>query len=926
MKIFNANNLWDTLKTNLGSERDYSPNSKIVVAVRTPALDKAETSGIVGENSNLQFSNRFIYDPETHKELVSKISEIKNSAAKNFEKTAFGKKLEQFKADAATIKGYITGEKPKVKVEKPAKHIDEEALLNDDDDDEDKAALKLEQQLAAKNLGAGGSPSSSKSKSVPSAVVSNQKENANKLMEAVSTFASIAKDYASKTMIESVERAIEDLNSYRGDTLGETYRRVTVSKDDSHNPQSARAKLFSAYVAIGNILTDEQFKNAVGDTSAYKDLNKVFLTKPQLQAIAQDINKVPNRNADFVERMTGADEFAQQVYKYLGEVVQTKGNFTGEMGKFKITETNTGDFVINDEHVSRNSLDDRYRQFVETLTQPGTNLNAKIVDFFQKLVPREDMGAELNKYICLRFLKMITGDLKKKNLQDIYQVIDFEFAGTEFINLFKMVVKNGGFFTPTIDSVANENIEVDNGVTIQIYEVKPDDNSAGEYYAILKYGNEPEIKFALDRVGGRGYSNHIIKGLSTNRNAVMQDLYKHVMNILIRNELLSGRAKDPSQSKYKDSKYFNEIVSSLNVAGKMTGARMKYLNLIRKFANFTNSEGHAAYGDDPLARFTVAVTYKGTVSIFVDFSKTSDTSFRITGVHYADGDQAMAARLVNALNNKTGEYKFDTSNFSNLSDMPESKRREIYKRITDFYTNFLSSVINGIGKTQAPAVAPEGVNAPATQTPTQAPVKKQFSKEQLLAIYNEFNDLSDKEKRTPAEEKRLAELTNAISDNLDQMREIVAIGHDSDFEEMEKNIEHADRLSNAMPSYQQNQLMRKLDALYDKMETASEKDKPTIQTEIDRITQALQERGDFTQYRNAHDNIDELEDKIIDIATHGVKHGNQSRQAAIILLENSPSREMYKENARFNLDEYPHLKSYIENIYSPDFVRLVYAD
>ena len=108
--------------------------------------------------------------------------------------------------------------------------------------------------------------------------------------------------------------------------------------------------------------------------------------------------------------------------------------------------------------------------------------------------------------------------------------------------IFKSIVKNLEYYTPSIESVGNDKVSVDKNVYLQIYEAN------GEYYVVLYFEGLPPKRFALDRVGHRGYSNYIIKGLSGNRAEVLQDLYKKLVDIQIRNEFLTNRIQDPSQS------------------------------------------------------------------------------------------------------------------------------------------------------------------------------------------------------------------------------------------------------------------------------------------------------------------------------------------------------------------------------------------
>ena len=55
---------------------------------------------------------------------------------------------------------------------------------------------------------------------------------------------------------------------------------------------------------------------------------------------------------------------------------------------------------------------------------------------------------------------------------------------------------------------------------------------------------------------------------------------------------------------------------------------MNYKRMIKKLAQFYGSDGHPAYNDTPLTKFTLSVEFKQMVSLFVDFSQTSENTFR----------------------------------------------------------------------------------------------------------------------------------------------------------------------------------------------------------------------------------------------------------------------------------------------------------
>ncbi len=905
MKILHTNNFWDTLSASLGkgdSKIDF--DALFVNAVRKdPNIVKEETANILGEDSGVLFSNRFIYDEATHSELVKKINDIKTNIKTKFNKTGFGKKLDSYQEAADNIKEQVETGKvtPKAKIEKPIRNLseaDEDEILNEIDEE---AAEVNTKRNVTKAPG----------KSSPSSSAVDVKKLAVDLSNAMKAFCNSAKQFAVSTVTD-IEKAIEQPDSYRGDTLGETYRRVVVPKEGG-----LRSQMEEAYIAIGSILDSNELQKVVAGSSDYKMLQKIFLTSSEMSKQAQNPNSIVIK-PDFLEIQTGADEFAKDIFTYMAQTVNTKGPFSGRMGKFQITETETGDFIINKKNVSRNSLDDKYSEFVELLVR--ASLSNKVTKYFKDLSEREDFAAELSKYICLHFVEMMSGSVKKQNLEGVYKAIESEFANTDFVNLFKSLAKNMEYYTPSIENVENERVTVDNDASVQIYE------SHGEYFVTLFYGSLPPETFSLDRIAHRGYSNAVVKGLTTNRNETLQDLYKKLMNIKIRNEVIANRLTDPNQSKYRTSKYFGEIIDEIEKESKMNvSSKIKYINLIKKTAQFTGSQGHPAYDDDPLSKFTISVSYKGSVSLFVDFVRVSDTTFRISNVNFVSGDRKMAAMLINALNNKSGSYSFNASDYRDLSNVTEGKRREIYRNITSFYTKFLGSVIDSIGATPAPT----NVEAPVATTPTSvAPAGKQYSNEELIEIYHMFQDLSDKEKRSPAEEKKLAELTSIVEQNIVAIRQYADMHDTADLDELEGAIEGSNKVIKTLPKYEQNKMLRELDSLHDRFEASkSNAEKTKIQEEIDRISNYLINNGaDFSDYRNGHDEIDNIADKILNLSINDVDPASKTREAAINILKNHPSREEFKENARQNLDKYPQLKGYLEHIYSPEFVRLVYAD
>jgi len=893
MKIFDLNNFWDTLQTSV-------LENKTVKAIRQdPNINKEHTANILGDDSGVLFSNRFIYDSATHDVLVKKINELKGEIKTKLNKTNFGKKLEAYQAAADSIKEQVvSGKTSKPKIDKQVKHMSE----NEEED--------LMKEIEKETEEVGGSKNTSKSpgKSYPSTSTSDVKKLAAELSDSIVAFCNSAKRFA-QSSLEEIEKAIEQLDSYRGDTLGETYRRIIVPKDGP-----LRTEMEEAYIAVGKILDDADFQRAVAGNPSYSLLHKTFLTSSDLTKKAQEPDSIVSK-PDFLELQTGADEFAKIIFSYMAQIVNTKGDFTGKMGKFQITEDGVNGFIINGENVSRNSLDDKYEEFVDMLIR--ASLSDKISKYFKALLSREDFGSELNKYICLQFMKLATSDIKRQNLDNVYAAIDKEFAGTDFVNLFKNLVKNLDIYTPSIEHVENERVTVDQDAAIQIYE------SHGEYYVTLYFGSMPPETFSLERIGNRGYSNSVIKGLSTNRNDTLQDVYKKIMTINIKNEHISNRLNDPSQSKYKNSKYFNDIMREINEETKMrSSAKSKYFNIIKRTSQFNGAQGHPNYDDDPLAKFTLSVNYRGQVSLFVDFNKVSDSAFRITAVNYVSGDRNLGAMLINLLNNKSGNYDFDTSHIKDLSSITEAKRREIYRNITSFYTKYLTRLVDEIGA--IPSTVQPQPQAPEKKQISQ---QKQYSKEELIAIYDEFDALSDKNKRTPDEEKRLAELSAIVSANLSFLREHFNADSGYDLDQFEDTVGDSDKIIKTLPKYEQNKMLRQLDTLYDQLDASkSDKDRARIQAEIDTMNKYLIQHGDFSDYRGVHDDIDSIADNLLNLSITDVDPANKTREAAIAILKNHPSREEFKENARENLDKYPYLKSYLEHIYSPEFVRLVYAN
>ena len=151
-------------------------------------------------------------------------------------------------------------------------------------------------------------------------------------------------------------------------------------------------------------------------------------------------------------------------------------------------------------------------------------------------------------------------------------------------------------------------------------------------------------------------------------------------------------------------------------------------------------------------------------------------------------------------------------------------------------------MVNNLGNETVPTQAVPG-QAPAAH-PEKSPASK-MSKEQLIAVYNEFNDLSDKEKRSPDEEKKLAQLSEIISNNLTDIKRYMHLSL-GDMDELEENMDEAEAAIIAIPSYEQNKMVRRMNDLYDKLETANPKDQPKIQAEIDKITKFLVE-GEISQ-------------------------------------------------------------------------------
>lgn len=880
MESFKINHLWS-----LSARKDQSPQS--------------ETANIIGEDSSLLFSNRFVYDPKVHSALVKKIAEVREKAKKNFEKTNLGKRLGSLVVAADSLEEQIASGKidktPKVKIEKKV-----DALTSQEEDD---LMAEIDQQAldVHKDRNTGKAPGKSGTTTKPSTDV---KQLASQLAQEVKALCKATKQYATVNVIDRIEKSIEELDSYRGDTLGETYRRVVTSKEDA-----ARNELFDKYLSIATIMDNADLQKVAKDSGAYKELSDAFYNQTQMAELSDDESNQPNGGADFFETRMQSDEFAKEIFNFMAEIDKKNGAFVGTTGNHKIVENNH-DFIIDGENVSRNSLDEKYAEFVQILIKAG--ISDKVVKYFEALNEREDIGAEMNKYLCIKFLRLMSSGIKKLGLNAVHQKIDQEFSGTEFVNLFKSIIEKMNLYTPSIEHVNNEIVRVDKNASIKIYE------SNGTYYVTLHYGNLPPKTFSLESIGNRGYANYVVRGLNTNRPETLQDVYRKLMQIEIKAEVVRNKIQSPDQSQYKDSKYFPEIISEIDEeARQYASSKLKYMNFITKISQFNGTQGQPQDRYDPLAKFSMSVSYKNSVSLWIDFVKTSDQSFRISSINYAGGDKVLGARLINLLNNKSGNYNFDTNSYKDLSSVKESQRREINAKITSFYIKFLTSLVDKVAAEPAATVEQK-------KTENVSPEKTQYTKEQLVKIYNDFNLLSDKEKRTPAEEKKLEELTAIVSENIEDIKRSLNLHDDEGFDEF---IESTESKVKSIPAYEQNKLIRRLNELYDQLESGvSKKDEPKINEEIDKINKFLVERGDFSKYRSASDGLDGLEEKLLDLSIADTDPSQKTREAAIALLKYSPFKEEYKENAKKNFEKYPELKGYIANIYSPDFVRLVYAD
>jgi hypothetical protein len=895
MKIFSPNDFWLVINNSFGKPLDNSIVTEAAARPRPDRADENETSQILDEDSGLIFSNRFLYDDDARKAILDKILKYRKEINQNFDKTKAGKQMQEASAAAkALLKQAESGKidapsKPKVEKRPDAMSDDDAAALLAEI--EEKAEQVAKEPVRKQTP----SPSSSTSKSF------NLRGTLEKLVEMIDKFREISKKQI-EIMLSDTERALTNLGDYRGETLGEIYRRVVVPKETD-----SRSKMERMYIEIAGIMDQEKLISEVGRTDAFKTIAKTFKSTSEMHNI--DTASEPNGGADILERMLALDELPKAAFKEMANVVKKQGEFVGKMGKFSIKEKVGGNFIIDGKEVTKEEIDSKYEEFLRTL--PKIGVTEKIFKYFESLEQRDDMGAVLNKYICIRFMQMLPS-LKKLSLKDVFAEIDNLFTGTEFVNLFKNIIKTTEMFAPAIETNENERMQVDQNASIQIYE------SNGEYYVVLYYGSQPPKRFSLDNISHRGYSNAIIKKMLTNKSEALQDVYKKLINIQVRNEINSGRVKDPSQSAYRDSKYFAQTVHDIDEESKKYTMSQLDMWKIVTASGFTG-KGQPSYADEPLSKFTISAMYGG-VHLFIEFSKLSDSTFRVSRVDYASGDKATASRIINAIHNKTGVYDFDTKKYSNAGNLSEGQRREMSSKITSYYLNFLSQLMMS-------APAPEAAPAPAAQTaPAQSPVtqSKGLSEEELLNIYNEFNALLDKENRSPQEEKRFLELEKIVSDNINDIKNLDV----SDLEKSHSLLEQTESVMKKLPTYEQNALLKRLDQLQDQLDSGkvSADNDAKIKQEIDKITKVLVERGDFSSYRDTNVGIEKLESDLLDLSISDSNPSKKTRDAAMSLLKYSPMRQKYKDIARANLDKYPHLKSYLENIYAPEFVRLVYEN
>ncbi len=874
MKIIHSNDFWKTLNSIVAVEPQGQ--SDFVFAAKTTNDKKEESSknnGLLGDASNLTASNRFIYEPAT----VAQTKEMLKDAIKsvdNFESTSAGKKIHSLIDDVNSLANDPEKQKSKnQKLERP---------ISDSIDDEMVAKMLEEVETESQKV----VPQKSSDKS-PAKVDANKS-----LTDIKNLLAKMSKEIKAHLIqaIEKIDTSISSPSGHSNESFSEMYVRVFSSKP-----------LFDTYFEISELVNNPELIKSFGGKKGFKNLLDAFRTPEDLSEMVNE-NKINLWGG--THQILGYDQLIKGIFDNLASMIESKGPFVGKVGRFRIAETSSGGYSINGDDVSIADLSKSYEKFISMLNRAG--VNEKTVQYFESLQSRSDMAAVVNKYISVKFMEMLP-DIKKRTIEGGYSVMDSAFVGidSKILSLFKNIIRSMDMFTPDIKTVENETVRVDSHASIKIYEAND------EYFVTFNYGTLPPKTFSLDRLGMPGYSNQAIKDLSANKASALQDIYKKILTLLIRDEVYSGSTQT---SPYHDAKYFTEIVSGLE--NDKIASRKKYLSIIRQ-AQLVSSEGHPAYADDPLAKFSMSINYKNSAYLWVELSRVSDNTFKVTRVDFSDGDRAMGASIINTLLNKVGFYEFDTEQYKNIGDSG-ADRSSVYRKITAFYNDFLSKEISGVDRT---------VKTPTPEVVPSKPVeKKTYESQEIMDIYNEFNALSDNEKRSKGEEKRLEQLTDIIVENIGEIKEMIGVEEEMDLEEALRDVE---RTIKRIPKAQQQKMINRLHEIYDSIDSGelSDAQKSMAMKEIDSIEKILIERGaDFSEHKDIDSSMENIEKDLLDISIYDANPSEKTKQAALAQLKYSPNKEQLKQNAKKNFEIYPNIKNYIETIYSPEFVRLTYAD
>jgi len=952
MKLFTTNDLWSTLKTNIGSRTPV--DSPFFEEEKTVVKTAAALQGL-GKDSKIPLSNHLLYNNEVKKDLDKEFKAIAKEAGNNFDKTELGKKLNE--AETA-IKGLASSSG---KTFVGGKEVDTSGMSF-----EELSELAAEQAAieAKKNQGmtkaekdAAALASEETGKQSPKNETVN--ELVSKLQPAFDKFKEDVKEFYTKILLKQIKESLMDSDNLRGKTVEDIFNAYVISnkdwmeangfKDKVKSISQSRIPLFQSFVPILNIMKDPKFASSLSSNPNFEKLNK-FFSEPG----AEERHPLENR--------FNADMFARRILSRVTDILKENGPMRARIGSnFTLQELPGGNFAVNRTPVDVSSLNSSFQKFL--LMAGKTDSDPENINTLRSFSEDNDMRGIAVKAIVNDFMKLIESDVitsKQYEKQELMDRIDKKYEGVEedLVTVFKNIITSRKLHKAPTGDLINKPFNMPDGGKLILHEVGREfiadleytppngstfyyeDNNLNEMFnqAInknsqsvrnnsLKYGPQKAaekvygdiIRLEMSQLKGAGrIDESMFKGSSVHDAIYFELTGKQPPNAS------SPRLNAPQTLKIPEGEIVEE--GKKDEERKMS-SRLLYRQFIRSMASTQMTPVTTPDWSNPTRELTTTVTYNG-ISFRMTF-RGNGFGFEVSDVDYISGDRHEASTIHDILFPESGRlrgsYDFDTSEYTDISsDDPQSQKAQANK-LAQFYKKFIVKTITDSMKLTKREVAPDDVITPEEEE------KPQISDEELLARYEEDETLSKLENPNAKQKARMEQLDEVLVDNADR---IVSLLPKKEVKEFQNFLDEIEGEIESLTPEQFKKYINYYDWLENKLnsDATGEEEKAKIEEEMLRVNDILEDRGDFDSLDGKQD-LARLGKDMYEYELRDVPKELKPAHLAIAMLESDKNRKSFKATARKNLDKHPEIKKYLLNsgdellgdVYKK-FVELVYAN